>query len=71
MDFGIFTMFSSFSGPNDVILQIGGYVADTAERARSEPEASTMRGRRRSIARPIPRPSSASSASPRSATTTC
>jgi alkanesulfonate monooxygenase SsuD/methylene tetrahydromethanopterin reductase-like flavin-dependent oxidoreductase (luciferase family) len=37
---------AGFSGPNDVILQIGGYVADTAERARSEPEASTMRGRR-------------------------
>jgi alkanesulfonate monooxygenase SsuD/methylene tetrahydromethanopterin reductase-like flavin-dependent oxidoreductase (luciferase family) len=37
---------AGFSGPNDVILQIGGYVADTAERARREPEASTMRGRR-------------------------
>jgi alkanesulfonate monooxygenase SsuD/methylene tetrahydromethanopterin reductase-like flavin-dependent oxidoreductase (luciferase family) len=37
---------AGFSGPNDVILQIGGYVADTPERARREPEASTMRGRR-------------------------
>ena len=27
-------------------MQIAGYVADTAERARREPEASTMRGRR-------------------------
>ena len=33
---------AGFSGPNDVILQISGYVAETAERARSEPEASTM-----------------------------
>ena len=32
-----------FTGPNDVILQIPVYVAETAERARSEPEASTMR----------------------------
>ena len=32
-----------FSGPNDVVLQIPVYVADSAERARSEPEASTMR----------------------------
>jgi alkanesulfonate monooxygenase SsuD/methylene tetrahydromethanopterin reductase-like flavin-dependent oxidoreductase (luciferase family) len=37
---------AGFTGPNDVILQIAGYVADTAEKARSEPEASTMRGRR-------------------------
>ena len=34
---------AGFSGPNDVILQISGYVAETAARARSEPEASTMR----------------------------
>lgn len=33
---------AGFSGPNDVILQIPGYVAETAERARAEPEASTM-----------------------------
>src|SRR5262249_13455775 len=32
---------AGFTGPNDVILQIAGYVADTAEKARSEPEAST------------------------------
>jgi len=37
---------AGFSGPNDVILQMGIYVADTAEKARSEPEASTMRQRR-------------------------
>src|SRR5262249_28968410 len=37
---------AGFAGPNDVILQIAGYVADTAEKARREPEASTMRGRR-------------------------
>jgi alkanesulfonate monooxygenase SsuD/methylene tetrahydromethanopterin reductase-like flavin-dependent oxidoreductase (luciferase family) len=34
---------AGFDGPNDVILQIGAYVAETAEQARSEPEASTMR----------------------------
>jgi alkanesulfonate monooxygenase SsuD/methylene tetrahydromethanopterin reductase-like flavin-dependent oxidoreductase (luciferase family) len=33
-------------GPNDVILQLAVYVADTPEKARSEPEASTMRQRR-------------------------
>ena len=33
---------AGFHGPNDVILQIGGYVAETAERAYSEPQASTM-----------------------------
>lgn len=37
---------AGFAGPNDVILQIAVYVADTADRARSEPEASTMRQRR-------------------------
>ena len=37
---------AGFSGPNDVILQLAVYVADTAEKARSEPEASTMRQRR-------------------------
>ena len=37
---------SGFEGPNDVILQIPAYVAETAERAFSEPQASTMRGRR-------------------------
>ena len=37
---------AGFGGPNDVILQIAAYVADTSEKARSEPEASTMRGRR-------------------------
>ena len=37
---------AGFPGPNDVILQIAAYVADTAEQARTEPEASTMRQRR-------------------------
>ena len=37
---------AGFSGPNDVILQIAAYVAETADKARSEPEASTMRQRR-------------------------
>lgn len=37
---------AGFSGPNDVILQIPIYVAETAEKARSEPEASTVRGAR-------------------------
>jgi alkanesulfonate monooxygenase SsuD/methylene tetrahydromethanopterin reductase-like flavin-dependent oxidoreductase (luciferase family) len=37
---------AGFPGPNDVILQIAAYVADTAERAYTEPEASTMRQRR-------------------------
>jgi alkanesulfonate monooxygenase SsuD/methylene tetrahydromethanopterin reductase-like flavin-dependent oxidoreductase (luciferase family) len=37
---------AGFSGPNDVILQISTYVADTADKAYSEPEASTMRQRR-------------------------
>jgi len=37
---------AGFSGPNDVILQIAAYVAETPEKARSEPEASTMRQRR-------------------------
>ena len=37
---------AGFTGPNDVILQIAAYVADTADGARSEPEASTMRQRR-------------------------
>ncbi len=37
---------AGFSGPNDVILQLSAYVADTAEKARTVPEASTMRGRR-------------------------
>jgi alkanesulfonate monooxygenase SsuD/methylene tetrahydromethanopterin reductase-like flavin-dependent oxidoreductase (luciferase family) len=37
---------AGFSGPNDVILQIAAYVAETADQARSEPEASTMRQRR-------------------------
>ena len=37
---------AGFSGPNDVILQIAAYVAETAEKARSEPEVSTMRQRR-------------------------
>jgi alkanesulfonate monooxygenase SsuD/methylene tetrahydromethanopterin reductase-like flavin-dependent oxidoreductase (luciferase family) len=37
---------SGFPGPNDVILQIAAYVAETAEKARTEPEASTMRQRR-------------------------
>ena len=34
---------AGFSGPNDVILQIPLYVAETAARARTEPEASAMR----------------------------
>ena len=33
---------AGFTGPNDVILQIPAYVADSAERARSDPEASMM-----------------------------
>lgn len=37
---------AGFSGPNDVILQIAAYVAETPEKAHSEPEASTMRQRR-------------------------
>jgi alkanesulfonate monooxygenase SsuD/methylene tetrahydromethanopterin reductase-like flavin-dependent oxidoreductase (luciferase family) len=37
---------AGFSGPNDVILQIAAYVAETAERAYTEPEASSMRQRR-------------------------
>jgi alkanesulfonate monooxygenase SsuD/methylene tetrahydromethanopterin reductase-like flavin-dependent oxidoreductase (luciferase family) len=37
---------AGFPGPNDVILQIAGYVADTAEQAYTEPQASTMRQRR-------------------------
>jgi alkanesulfonate monooxygenase SsuD/methylene tetrahydromethanopterin reductase-like flavin-dependent oxidoreductase (luciferase family) len=37
---------AGFSGPNDVILQIAAYVAETADQARTEPEASTMRQRR-------------------------
>ena len=37
---------AGFPGPNDVILQIGAYVAETPEKARTEPEASTMRQRR-------------------------
>ena len=37
---------AGFTGPNDVILQIAAYVADTPEKARSEPKASTMRQRR-------------------------
>ena len=37
---------AGFSGPNDVILQLAVYVAETAEQARGEPEESTMRQRR-------------------------
>lgn len=37
---------AGFTGPNDVILQLAAYVGGTAERARSTPEASTMRARR-------------------------
>ena len=37
---------AGFPGPNDVILQLAAYVADTAEQACTEPEASTMRQRR-------------------------
>jgi alkanesulfonate monooxygenase SsuD/methylene tetrahydromethanopterin reductase-like flavin-dependent oxidoreductase (luciferase family) len=37
---------AGFSGSNDVILQIAAYVAETAEQAYAEPEASTMRQRR-------------------------
>ena len=37
---------AGFEGPNDVILQIPAYVAETKEQAFSEPQASTMRGRR-------------------------
>ncbi|MFQ6026853.1 MAG: LLM class flavin-dependent oxidoreductase [Dehalococcoidia bacterium] len=38
---------AGYSGPNDVILQIPVYVADTAEQARSEPEASVMLAQQR------------------------
>jgi alkanesulfonate monooxygenase SsuD/methylene tetrahydromethanopterin reductase-like flavin-dependent oxidoreductase (luciferase family) len=37
---------AGFPGPNDVILQLACYVAETADKARTEPEASTMRQRR-------------------------
>jgi hypothetical protein len=37
---------AGLAGANDVILQITAYVAETADRARAEPEASTMRQRR-------------------------
>jgi len=37
---------AGFTGPNDVILQLAMYVAETDEQARREPEASTMRQRR-------------------------
>ena len=37
---------AGFSGPSDVILQIASYVADSAEQAYTEPQASTMRQRR-------------------------
>ena len=37
---------AGFSGPNDVILQLAVYVAETADQARQEPEESTMRQRR-------------------------
>jgi alkanesulfonate monooxygenase SsuD/methylene tetrahydromethanopterin reductase-like flavin-dependent oxidoreductase (luciferase family) len=37
---------AGFTGPNDVILQIAAYVAEGAEQAYTEPEASTMRQRR-------------------------
>lgn len=37
---------AGFTGPNDVILQIATYVADTPEQAHAEPQASTMRQRR-------------------------
>lgn len=33
---------AGFSGPNDVILQVGAYVAETPERAYADPQASTM-----------------------------
>jgi alkanesulfonate monooxygenase SsuD/methylene tetrahydromethanopterin reductase-like flavin-dependent oxidoreductase (luciferase family) len=37
---------AGFSGPNDVTLQANCYVAETEDKARSEPEYSTMRDRR-------------------------
>ncbi len=37
---------AGFEGPNDVIVQIPAYVAETSERAFEEPRESTMRGRR-------------------------
>jgi alkanesulfonate monooxygenase SsuD/methylene tetrahydromethanopterin reductase-like flavin-dependent oxidoreductase (luciferase family) len=33
---------AGFAGPNDVILQVGAYVAETAEQAYLDPQASTM-----------------------------
>ena len=37
---------AGFSGPNDVILQLAVYVAETADQAHEEPKESTMRQRR-------------------------
>lgn len=37
---------AGFDGPNDVVLQIPGYVAETEEQAYEEPRESTMRQRR-------------------------
>lgn len=37
---------AGYPGPNDVILQLAAYVDETTEKARSVPEASTMRQRR-------------------------
>ncbi len=42
---------AGFSGPNDVILQIPGYLAENEEQARSEPQESIMRGRQLVAAR--------------------
>ncbi|MFQ6026743.1 MAG: LLM class flavin-dependent oxidoreductase [Dehalococcoidia bacterium] len=42
---------AGFFGPNDVILQIPAYIAETEERARSEPQASVMRQRQLVAAR--------------------
>ncbi len=35
-------LLAGFDGPNDVILQIGGYVAETAEKAYEDPQDSAM-----------------------------
>jgi alkanesulfonate monooxygenase SsuD/methylene tetrahydromethanopterin reductase-like flavin-dependent oxidoreductase (luciferase family) len=40
---------AGFDGPNMVTLQASGYLAETAERARSEPEYSTVRDRRMAL----------------------
>src|SRR5205085_5171448 len=42
---------AGFTGPNNVTLQANGYLAETTDKARSEPEYSTMLDRRLARAR--------------------